>query len=100
MVEIETSLKEKIIRFASFLEKQFSLVHVYLYGSYSTGTNDQWSDVDLAVILDEPESHSREIFTLGKRFDQDFEVFAFTKKDFDESRLPIIPQIKKGIVIV
>ena len=101
MPEIHDSLRLKIQNFADQIKEIYHIDHVYLYGSYATGTQDEWSDLDIAVVLDEPESHSKEIFHLGKEYDSDFEAFGFTKEDFDHSRLPIIPEIKqKGILII
>ena len=101
MAEIHDSLRLKIKTFGEQLKKVYKVNHVYLYGSYALGTQDEWSDLDIAVVLDEPESHSREIFSLGKDFDPDIEAFGFTRKDFDQSLLPIIPEIKQnGIQII
>ena len=71
-----------------------------MYGSYASGSYDEWSDIDLAVIVKGPESHSREIFSLGKDYDIRFDALGFSSNDFDHSLLPIIPLIKeKGILI-
>jgi len=93
--EIADSLRLKIKKFAELLGKTYRVDNVYLYGSYAMGTQGEWSDIDIAVVLDDSESHSREIFSLGKDYDSDIEAFGFTKEDFDHSRLPIIPEIKK-----
>lgn len=101
MAEIENSLRNSIIKFSKYLAQRFSVMNVYLYGSYAVGDYDEWSDIDLAVVLDEEVSHSREIFSLAKDFDLRFDALGFTCNDFTNSLLPIIPEIKnKGIQIL
>jgi predicted nucleotidyltransferase len=67
----------------------------------SISNYDEWSDIDLAIVLDEDDNHSREIYSKGKEFDLRFDALGFSKNDFENSRLPIIPEIKKtGIKII
>jgi len=100
MVKIDDSILITIKKFSKNLNKKYRINNIYLYGSYSDGSYDQWSDIDLAVVVDEESSHSREIFSKGKEYDIRFDALGFIKKDFDNSLLPIIPEIKKkGIKI-
>lgn len=91
---------EEIGRLAEQVQKKYRLDSIYLYGSYAEGRQDEWSDVDLAIILDEPEAHSREVFSIGKDIHPDFDAFGFTKKDFLRPRRVTLYEIKeKGIKI-
>ena len=101
MVKIDDSIRLTIKNFSEDLKKQYHIKNIYIYGSYSTGTQNEWSDIDLAVILDDEKSYSREIFTKAKEYDIRFDALGFSQDDFDHSYLPIIPEIKKyGIRIV
>jgi len=95
MVEIDDSLRLAIRKFSDELRKNYKVYNIYLFGSYSTGLNDEWSDIDIAVVIDDSDSHSREIFSKGKEYDLRFDALGFSKNDFDNSLLPIIPEIKK-----
>ena len=101
MVKIDDSILIKVRKFWSALQERYKVDHLYLYGSYADGSYNEWSDIDLAVIVDDTESHSREIFSLGKDFDIRFDALGFRINDFNHSLLPIIPEIKKkGIQIL
>ena len=42
---------EKIVRvFLDEIQKRYHVNSAYLFGSYAKGTQDRWSDIDLAVI--------------------------------------------------
>ena len=101
MVKIDDSILIKIKEFWNALQTRYKVDHIYIYGSYADGSFDEWSDIDLAVIVKDSESHSREIFSLGKDYDIRFDALGFKSYDFDHSLLPIIPEIKeKGILIL
>ena len=51
MAEISSEIKELIHKFIDELEA--TNIHVQkavLFGSYARGTNDKWSDIDLAIV--------------------------------------------------
>ncbi|MBN2657976.1 MAG: nucleotidyltransferase domain-containing protein [Spirochaetales bacterium] len=96
MAEIENSLLIKIGRFWNEINTMYKTRNLYLFGSYATGTYSKWSDIDIAVILDESDSHSREIFSLGKDFDLRFDAMGFTFEDFEKTLIPVIPEIKRN----
>ena len=42
---------EKIVRvFLDEIQKRYHVDSAYLFGSYARGTQDRWSDIDLAVV--------------------------------------------------
>lgn len=101
MAEIDDSILVEIQDFQNELSRKYKLKYIFLYGSYADGTNDEWSDIDIAVILDDSNSYSREIFSIGKEFDTRFDALGFSAYDFEHSLLPIIPEIKnKGLQIL
>lgn len=101
MDKIDDSIRGAILKFAEKLEKKYSVSQIYLYGSYASGSSDKWSDIDLAVIIDSDEPDSREIYSMGKELDIRFDALSFSASDFEQSNLPIIPQIKsQGVQIV
>ena len=101
MVKIDDSICLKIKNFSKDLDNIFKVNNIYVYGSYSKGTQNEWSDIDLAVVIDEPEPDSFKIFSIAKNYDIRFDALGFSKEDFDNSYLPIIPEIKDtGIKII
>lgn len=101
MVKIDDSILITIRKFWSALQDRYKVDHIYLFGSYADGSFNEWSDIDLAVIVDDTNPHSRDIFSLGKEYDIRFDALGFSSNDFKNSLLPIIPEIKKnGVQIV
>jgi len=101
MPAIDDSLINSLRQFGEVIKNKYSLDHLYLFGSYAENKQDEWSDIDIAVVLDDTEGHGRELFCLGKDFDTNFEVFSLSKRDFDLSLLPIVAEIKtKGVKIL
>ena len=101
MAKIDDSILITIRNFWDALKDRYKVDHIYLFGSYANGSFNEWSDIDLAVIVDDTDSHSRDIFSLGKEYDIRFDALGFRITDFKHSLLPIIPEIKEnGIQII
>ncbi|MDC7126133.1 MAG: nucleotidyltransferase domain-containing protein [Spirochaetales bacterium] len=101
MYKIDDSIRIKVDSFCNEIKSEFNIDEIYLYGSYANGNFDEWSDIDLAVILNEESAHSKEIYLKGKSFDLRFDAFGFTKNDFENSLLPIMPEIKRtGVKLI
>ena len=52
---IKGEIAEKINRFIKSVIPEYNPKKIILYGSYAKGTNDENSDIDIAVIVDEVE---------------------------------------------
>ena len=101
MVKIDNSIIAKIEELWNSLSEIYNVKHIYLYGSYADDSFDKWSDIDLAVIVDEDSSHSKEIYSMAKNYDIRFDALGFKTSDFEKSNLPVISVIKrKGIKII
>jgi predicted nucleotidyltransferase len=51
MVEISIDIKNKIQKYIEKLKNaNFDIQEVYLFGSYSNGTENELSDIDLAIV--------------------------------------------------
>ena len=52
---VNRQIAEKIDRFVETVIYEYNPEQIILYGSYAKGTNDENSDIDIAVIVDEVE---------------------------------------------
>jgi predicted nucleotidyltransferase len=104
MVEIPDSVKAKIERLLSLLEaKNIKIQKAILFGSYASGTYNEWSDIDLALVSDDFSGNSfldklnliDFVFASGK----DLSLVTFTTQDYDDSLFARDEIEKKGIVI-
>ena len=75
-------------RFAEGACRQWRVVRIYLYGSYSGGSPNEWSDIDIAVVS--PDFTNRtaanvELVHLATDVSSSIEPKAFRPEDFDEA---------------
>ncbi len=104
MVEIPNLVNEKISKFIDVLEmNDFHIQKAYLFGSYATGTANEWSDIDLALISDKFVGN-RYLDTISLtdyilKAGQDISPLPFTKEDFEDSMFARDEIVKKGILI-
>jgi len=98
---------EKIVKkYATKLKaKRYPFSAVYLFGSYTKGKANRWSDIDVAIISDKLKKNwnkNEDIlwkYTIG--IDSRIEPIGFTVKDFQDDSNPIVYEIKRtGIKIV
>jgi uncharacterized protein len=58
MAEIEPEILELIKKYIGLLnENGFQIKKAYLYGSYVNGNQNEWSDIDIAIISDKFEGN-------------------------------------------
>ncbi|MBM2814138.1 MAG: putative nucleotidyltransferase [Ignavibacteria bacterium] len=51
MAEIKSEIIEKVRKYLELVESRgIKVDSAYIFGSYSTGKYDEWSDIDLAII--------------------------------------------------
>jgi len=106
------SKKDEVIKLVNqFLDRIRSHHDVraaYLFGSFAKGTEKDYSDVDLAIVLgsEEISPHSLydehfQIFHEAQKFNSPLEVVCLGQDEFDQNGGALVQQIKKeGIRIV
>lgn len=101
MAEIDDSVLNEISDFSKKLKTEFKDIDsIFLFGSFADGSQDEWSDIDLAVITADSVSETQgfEIYTKGKELDSRIDALSFSLSDYRDEILPIIREIrKKGI---
>ncbi|HEX77383.1 MAG TPA: nucleotidyltransferase domain-containing protein [Dehalococcoidia bacterium] len=100
MVTTEADLKAIIRKFVDTL-KPVRVHKVILFGSYASGSPDEWSDIDIAVISDDFKrlGHNRTIRLLARahrRCNASLEPLAFTLEEYERAdHLSFLGQIKR-----
>jgi predicted nucleotidyltransferase len=59
MDQVQAVIREKILRFRESAAQHFPIRKVLLYGSYAKGCATRYSDIDVAVIVDEADHTKR-----------------------------------------
>ncbi len=84
-------------KFASVVRKNYDCKQVILFGSYAKGTNQEESDIDIAVVLREfenPIDMQLQLMRLRRKIDSRIEPHPFREKDFNASN-PVAHEILK-----
>jgi uncharacterized protein len=87
MVKIPDKISALIDKYILLLEaNKIFIKDAYLFGSYAKGSNDEWSDIDIALISDSFEGirtkDRDKIRRLTLSVSSSFEVMPFHPKDF------------------
>ncbi len=94
----------------AFLRKalqRHEIVQAYLFGSYVSGRQKEYSDIDLAVVLGgalvSPERYAEEAFEIfheAQEHSSWLEVICFRKEEFEGNGTSIVGRIKReGIAV-
>ena len=87
----------------AFLEKirqELPIERAYLFGSYATGRNRDYSDIDLAIVTpalnaDNSFAINQKIFSRASRYNLHLEPVCFSPEEFEQEYLPIVRDIKR-----
>ena len=78
------------------ISKKFEIKSVFLFGSYAKGTNNQDSDIDVAIVLDsniDTIDLMIDLMILTQNIDLRIEPHPIKEDDFEEGN-PFIDEIK------
>jgi predicted nucleotidyltransferase len=104
MAEVPALVFEKIKKFLKLLDdNNINVIKAILFGSYSKGNFDEWSDIDLAIISNDFTGNSFQdrlnlieyIYESGK----DISPIPFREKDFKNNLFAQQEIAKNGILI-
>lgn len=104
MAEISDIVRTKIDNFINLLESDnIHIQKAILFGSYAAGKNNEWSDIDLAVVsenfkgnrLDDMLKLNNYIF----KSSLDISPIPYRPEDFENSMFVRDEILKKGIII-
>lgn len=90
-------------KYASKIESNFNLKSIYLFGSFAKGNQNNDSDIDIAVILDDYDNLIKtqlNLMKLRRDIDSRIEPHPIREIDYNEFN-PLANEIKKyGIKII
>ena len=93
----EDKINEIIKGFIVRLKQEIPIKGVILFGSYAQGKPKEYSDIDLAVFLDQDDldgfDEDVKLMKLRRNIDMRIEPHTFAKSDFDETNPYIKPKL-------
>jgi predicted nucleotidyltransferase len=105
MVKVPSKIVKKINTFLIELQKsKIDIEQAILFGSYATGKNHKWSDIDLAIISKDFSGErfiDYDLFINAIRLsDSSIEPIAYRPEDFTEDNLFVKEILETGIRII
>ena len=105
MVEISSEIVENIKKYINLLEVHgFPIKQAYLFGSYASGKQDEWSDIDIAIISDKFEGNryldKEKILGLYRQIDLRLSPLPLNPSSLEESPFVFSEIVKKGIKLL
>lgn len=98
MVEktINKDIEDSINKFIKEIKKQYNITAIILFGSYEKGTENEDSDIDIAVISDDfDDIYDCMAILMGMTWDIDarIEPHPITTKDYENVSNPFVQEI-------
>lgn len=92
---IDVNILKNVEEYINEISKHYSIEGVYLFGSYAKGTNQEDSDIDVAVIINSDDNTFDlmvELMMLTQNIDLRIEPHPIKIKDFEEGN-PFVQEI-------
>ena len=91
-------------KYAELVIEEIQIERVYIFGSYIKGTNNDHSDIDVAIVGDgfvgDPVDDTFKLLKIRRKVDKRIEPHPFKTSDFDDTNPYIKEIIKTGIRVV
>ncbi len=105
MVNVPDKIKVIVERYISLLkENNISIENAYLFGSYAKGRNNEWSDIDIAIVSNSFEGSrikdKDKIRKLTLSISSSLEILPFNPRDFSFENPLAKEIIETGIKLV
>ena len=93
---IKSDIVQIIERYIKMIEEKYEIDAVYIFGSYSKGTQNEDSDIDVAIIsadFNDRIDDMVELLMLKTNIDLRIEPHPFNREEFEEDN-PFVAEIK------
>ena len=97
-INVNDDIIDIVKKYIAEISKKFEIKSVYLFGSYAKGTNNQDSDIDVAIVLDsniDTIDLMIDLMILTQNIDLRIEPHPIKEDDFEEGN-PFIDEIKNS----
>lgn len=93
---IDIDIMRTVKKYIKEISKNFNIKEVYVFGSYANGTNNENSDIDIAIVLDsdiDTIDLMVELMMYTQNIDLRIEPHPFKTSDFEVGN-PFVDEIK------
>lgn len=99
---VDINILKSVKKYIKEISKYYNIKEVYLFGSYAKGTNNEDSDIDIAIIINSDNNAFDlmvELMMLTRDIDLRIEPHPIKVKDFEEGNPFVQEIINTGIKV-
>lgn len=87
---MDKTINSRIRAYINAVAQKYKLVHVYLFGSFASGKENQDSDIDLALVIEglaDADKFDTQVYLmlLAAKFDTRIEPHPYSLEDFSDN---------------
>lgn len=100
--DIDINILRSVEEYIKEISKHYSIEGVYIFGSYAKGTNHEYSDIDVAIVINSDSNTFDlmvEMMLLTQNIDLRIEPHPIKIKDFKEGNPFVEEIINTGIKV-
>lgn len=96
--KINKEIAEILDKYIAVVKKNYNVVAIILFGSYAKGTENENSDIDIAVITDDIKTDKFDeevkLTLLRRKIDSRIEPHIIKVSDYENDETPFIVEVK------
>lgn len=94
---IDKEIIDIVNKYIEIVKKNYNVLDIILFGSYAKGTNNENSDIDIAIITDDFENdifdEELNLMKLRRKIDTRIEPHLIRIKDYKNAETPFIKEV-------
>ena len=99
---VDVDIMKRVEKYVEEISKHYNIKGAYLFGSYAKGTNNEDSDIDVAIVVNSDNNLFDimvELMMLARNIDLRIEPHQIKIKDFEEGNPFVQEVIDTGIKV-
>ena len=96
--EINKEIVDIVDKYIAIVKENYDVVAIILFGSYAKGTENEDSDIDIAVVTDDIKTDKFDeevkLTLLRRKIDSRIEPHIIKVKDYENDETPFIVEVK------
>ena len=96
--EINKEIVDIVDKYIAIVKENYDVVAIILFGSYAKGTENEDSDIDIAVVTDDIKTDKFDeevkLTLLRRKIDSRIEPHIIKVKDYENDETPFVVEVK------
>ena len=96
--ELDKEIADILNKYIAIVKQNYNVVAIILFGSYAKGTENEYSDIDIAVVTDDIKTDKFDeevnLTLLRRKIDSRIEPHIIKVEDYENDETPFIIEVK------